>query len=437
MAITIDGSSAAGNIDLGTNGTITDLAVGGLPDGSVNNADLAADVATSLQYDDTKLKRDLNILALHTAIDNNKTAHSLENTFIEQFEDSSKITLTNAGRSTASEFIGTVNPNVIDITEGIAGGNGKLGSDDQAGASSYTGYDGVTRAYGQMTGGWEADEGFNLKHIFAAGVDFEVIISVRGTYQSVGYLHGTGITSLSELDYASSNSDWDTAAGVFDDYPDTFYAQYHAPFNGDGANDWRNLYRWSRVSNNFTLQWLGRNTTDITINDTNIAALRTSSVAASGDVEDIGADVTLANKMVIGFGEGGPSDTNRFIKIELANYGTPSTSATGTCESAAITAPDARTKVSGVILYKDEKGTATLGTDLKVSFSCDNGSNYTALDSTAGNYTAGADFSTGIKTAYVKEVTCTSGTQIKYKVEWANQADGTKETQLHGIGVNY
>ena len=42
MAITINGSSAAGNIDLGTNGTITDLAEGGLPDDSVAIADLSA-----------------------------------------------------------------------------------------------------------------------------------------------------------------------------------------------------------------------------------------------------------------------------------------------------------------------------------------------------------------------------------------------------------
>ena len=88
-------------------------------------------------------------------------------------------------------------------------------------------------------------------------------------------------------------------------------------------------------------------------------------------------------------------------------------------------------------MYEDNEGTATLGTDLKISFSCDNGSNWTALDATAGNYTAGNTFTTGIKTAHLKEVTCTSGTQIKYKAEWANQSAGSKVTRLHGIGVNY
>ena len=48
MGITINGTNAAGNIDLGTNGTITDLAVGGLPDGTVDADTLAANsVGTS------------------------------------------------------------------------------------------------------------------------------------------------------------------------------------------------------------------------------------------------------------------------------------------------------------------------------------------------------------------------------------------------------
>ena len=63
MAIVLDGSSAAGVLNLGTNGTITNLASGGLPDASVVKADLAADVAgtqgkilglNSVTYDNTQ-----------------------------------------------------------------------------------------------------------------------------------------------------------------------------------------------------------------------------------------------------------------------------------------------------------------------------------------------------------------------------------------------
>ena len=31
----------------------------------------------------------------------------------------------------------------------------------------------------------------------------------------------------------------------------------------------------------------------------------------------------------------------------------------------------------------------------------------------------------------------TSGTGVIYKAVWANQAASSKETQLHGIGINY
>lgn len=378
-------------------------------------------------YDDTKLRRDLNILALHTAIDNNKSAHSLSDTYIEQFEDSTKITLSNAGRNN-SEFIHTVSIGKTDVTGGIAGGNNMLGDADQAGATSYTGYDGVTRAYGQMTGNFETYEAFNLKQIFAAAEDFEVIIAMRGGYQALGYLHGSGITGLSQLDYKSTNTFWNATSDTFDGYPGDYYAQYHAPVANDGNNDYRNLYRFSRVSNSFKIQYYGRSTSDITVNATSIAAVR----ASTNYVTSIGAAVTRASQMVIGFAEVG-DNANRYIKIEVANRGTSTTHATGSVQGSAITASSSRTKVSGVILYKNEDGTNTLGTDLKIYFTCNGGTNWTE----AASYTAGADFSTGIKTVHLGETTCTAGTDIRWKAEFANQAEGSKEAQLHGIGVNY
>ena len=74
MGITINGTNAAGNIDLGTNGTITDLAVGGLPDGTVDTDTLANNAVTDAkstitEYDDSNIRRDLNTLALQTAVD--------------------------------------------------------------------------------------------------------------------------------------------------------------------------------------------------------------------------------------------------------------------------------------------------------------------------------------------------------------------------------
>ena len=101
--------------------------------------------------------------------------------------------------------------------------------------------------------------------------------------------------------------------------------------------------------------------------------------------------------------------------------------------ASANTASSSRTKVSGTFLYKNEAGTATVGTDIKIYFTCNGGTNWTA----AASYTAGSDFSTGIKTIYLGQTTCTAGTDVRYKAVWANQAAGSKVTQLHGVGVNY
>jgi len=108
--------------------------------------------------------------------------------------------------------------------------------------------------------------------------------------------------------------------------------------------------------------------------------------------------------------------------------------ATGTAIQNTNTVGSAKTKVGGTMLYKDNAGTNTLGTDLKIYFTCNGGSNWTE----ASSYSAITPvYSTGIKQVRLGETTCTSGTDIRYKAVWANQASGSKEAQLHGIGVNY
>ena len=108
-------------------------------------------------------------------------------------------------------------------------------------------------------------------------------------------------------------------------------------------------------------------------------------------------------------------------------------SATGTLIGPANTASDSRSKVSGVLLYKNKTGTATLGTDLKISFTCNGGTNWTQV----GTYTTGSNFSAVVNTIYLGEATCTSGTDVRYKIEWANQSDGSKVTEVHGMALNY
>ena len=127
------------------------------------------------------------------------------------------------------------------------------------------------------------------------------------------------------------------------------------------------------------------------------------------------------------------NDTTVFTP-ETTAYTSTTASATGTLIQSANTVGSAKTSVGGTMLYKDNAGTATLGTDLKIYFSCNNGGAWTE----ASSYNAITPvYSTGIKQVRLGQTTCTSGTGVIYKAVWANQALGSKETQLHGIGINY
>ena len=111
---------------------------------------------------------------------------------------------------------------------------------------------------------------------------------------------------------------------------------------------------------------------------------------------------------------------------------TVTNNATGSFESVAITAGASTSSMGAVLTYQDNAGTNTLNTDIVLKLSADNGSNY----STA-TLTALPDFATGIKMAKVNDLSVTAGTQLKYKIEFANQSSGSKEARIRGVSLQY
>ena len=142
-----------------------------------------------------------------------------------------------------------------------------------------------------------------------------------------------------------------------------------------------------------------------------------------------------------------PSFSARYIRLQMLARNTGSyyglsifepyhypsvTNATGSFEGVAITAPTATTSMGAVITYQDAgSGSNTLNTDIVMKLSADNGSNY----STA-TLTALPDFASGIKMAKVNDLTVTSGTQLKYKFEFANQG-ASKLARIRGVSLQY
>jgi hypothetical protein len=85
-----------------------------------------------------------------------------------------------------------------------------------------------------------------------------------------------------------------------------------------------------------------------------------------------------------------------------------------------------------VLLYKNNAGTNALNSDIICRVSANNGANYTACV-----LAAKGTFGTGILIAVAPAVTVTSGTQLKYKVEFSSQASGSKEARVHGVAMTY
>jgi len=105
-------------------------------------------------------------------------------------------------------------------------------------------------------------------------------------------------------------------------------------------------------------------------------------------------------------------------------------SATGTALGTTNVPTSAVTEVSGVMLLKNAVGTNTLGTDVKVYFTADNSA------FTECTYTDAGTFSTGIKMIKLGKTTVTSGSDVRWKIVFANQS-GSKTAYIYGIGLNY
>ena len=120
-----------------------------------------------------------------------------------------------------------------------------------------------------------------------------------------------------------------------------------------------------------------------------------------------------------------------------ATYGSTTVNAAGTATSTANTALTAPTTGDICMLIENASGTATLntaGNDLRCAISRNGGTGWdyvTLVDK--GTWGSGTKkILTANNVAFSNSA---SGTDIRYKIEWANQASGTKETRVHATSL--
>ncbi len=420
---------------------IPNLAASKITSGTFADARIAASNVSqhATSFDDNKIVNDISTLAIRQASNENKSAYNTQSMFVDVFQDDTGIgTETNTDRN-ASEYVSsavqstssgswTTDSDTSLLLSSDQVSSGSTTFTDESSTTTITGFSGIDHrsAGGAPTGLGSNSISFNgssdyltltnSDYQFGTG-DYTIELWVKTTSTSEGYLF-----------YSADNS-----TGL------------RISMNSDGTLNWN-----EQVSNGDN----SLNSDGTTINDGNwkhIAFVRHSGgrrMFVNGTQTSYdsvsGRNFNNSNTFRIGRREAGVFYGGYMAEIRIsttARYSsnfTPqqvsvlTTSATGNFISNAITAPSSTSKMGAIITYQDNSGTNTLNTDIVLQLSADNGSNFTTA-----TLTAMPDFASGIKMAKVNDLSVTSGTQLKYKISFANQSAGSKEARIRGVSLQY
>ena len=359
-------------------------------------------------FDDNKIVNDLSTLGLRVHTQENLNASNSNSASFDVFQDSSGITnLTNTARDSSGEYVASitgslyVRQNISALTTGGSNITGLVSSDN---ASAIT----LTR---------NATEGSTN--------------DTTGSYNSIAYTTGSSTAGYLIADLGASYSISQLILGKGRSHGDarSIKIRYHATQTDPQANG-TDVDFTNAVSSVYSYKGASANLSNFS--STGTADWATLSTNGYGSVCKInGFSPFTARYISYKFGSANFHDANAGWSEFDIYKSTLSANATGSFEGATITASASTSSMGAVITYQDYAGTNTLNTDIVLKLSADNGSNY----STA-TLTALPDFATGIKMAKVNDLSVTAGTQLKYKIEFANQS-GTKEARIRGVSLQY
>ena len=396
-------------------------------------------------FDDNKLVNDISTLALRQASNENKSAYNTNSMYVDVFQDSTGITnLTNTTRSN-NEFIDTAVDNTPASVKILIKGNDSALKEEinnvtptLTTASQVTSFKkfgtgslffpsaGSKARYGTISAGNIAtDQDFSIdcwlyhKDTFSTEAP---VFDIGGYY--TGGINGAMMCRVDEhgqskltIQLTDGTSQQYGLGGSSGDIPD---------------NQWFHL-AIARQSGNWYV-WVDGTLKSLSASGSNPGNEITM---GSGYGLDLGW-ITQQNQSFDGHIDNFRVSvgTNLFGTSNFTPYSTEinyqTFSATGSFESNAITAPSSTNKMGSIITYENAYGTNALNTDIVLKLSADGGSNY----STA-TLTAMPDFASGIKMAKVNDLSVTAGTSLKYKIEFANQSESSKEARIRGVSLQY
>ena len=411
-----------------TSGTMDAARIGS---GTFADARIAASNVSqhATSFDDNKIVNDISTLAIRQASNENKGAYNTNSMYVDVFQDATGVTnLTNTQRND-SEYISSAVNSDQSVTINNSNYTTYINSDPvihHANQSSFSGVPGGTYTtisnYGTASNAvWDSGSNNNLgtkgSRLFNTAnltTDYLLYNNVNsGTTNYFIVWVGLELTTPMALrDYGLT---WRNGSG---NYWTTHMIGFANSSGGSGVTS-DNALGGLRLKDGNSIS--------------NGSAYAASSAWSGYSGAGWASNTTkLSYYWIETFHYNG---TNSFMFNNLSLSGimsVPSTSATGSFESNAITAPSSTNKMGAIITYQDNAGTNTLNTDVILKLSADGGSNY----STA-TMTAMPDFASGIKMAKVNDLSVTAGTSLKYKIEFANQSSGSKEARIRGVSLQY
>jgi hypothetical protein len=458
----------------------TQIGTSAIADGAINNDKVSSGAAivtsklSGLDVEFTDVRNDVSTVALATGIADNKAAFNLPNAFVDQFEDDTGIdTETNTNRLSVEK----VGSRVTTIGTGAVTGNitltGRPNSHHTYISGSWTG--GQTNDTIKPEGSRSPDytQGV-VGEMFDLAYDFDVkvwVVDDSGNKTTHPYLAYSPIIitdttyDAGEFPAGAVQSSGDdggyygyiapgTASTIFQSSFLTTtgipsISNYNASGSGTGAinaNCSSSDAMASKYYNNGNARYGIRAQYTRSTNTMIVGMMNASSGSFDNDGKITFTNVPTTGRFILPIGEAqsmnsaNKSFSTTFNGATSSDYGTrtrpdatiESISATGNFTGVTQTASASVDSMGAVILYENTSGTATLNTDLSLELSADGGSNYTTA-----TLIDGGTYSGNIKIAKVGGVSVTSGTQPKYRISFANQSDGVKETRVVGVGLTY
>ena len=420
-----------------SNVDLTTLSASNLTSGSIPDARVPASAVTQHvpAVDLTAVRQDIAMLAIYNSVSDNRAAYNLPYSFIDTFQDDTGLTTqTDVDRDASGEYVSSVSvggPAIDAYDKLILHSDG--GSATSFTDSSPSGH--TISAFGAVNHSTAKSKFGSTSILFDGTTDYLSLPShadwVLGTgdftvdfwYWQVdnGDRCIVGNTSTG----SASASNWRCKSAATLKFGSSTTDNYVGGVTL-GQSAWRHC-AYTRASNVLRVFVDGTQDGSNTTVSTNFSDQRQLWIGNAHDGGDLHGYI---DEMRIS--KGIARWTSNFTP-PTGTYGSTVVNATGTLISDTQTAPVATTKMSGVILYKDNAGTNTLGTHLKIYLSANNGSNWTE----ASSYGAVTPlFSTGVKMVRLGETTVTSGTAPVMKAVWAGQS-ASLEAQLHGWAMNY